>query len=52
MDPDDMLLNENLLKILYDYNLKYNIDIIEFRVYHQKEGRRSLISPNNIKYSE
>ena len=47
MDPDDMLLNENLFKILYDYNLKYNIDIIEFRVYHQIEGRRSLISPNN-----
>ena len=47
MDPDDMLLNENLFKKLYDYNLKYNIDIIEFRVYHQIEGRRSLISPNN-----
>jgi glycosyltransferase involved in cell wall biosynthesis len=47
MDPDDMLLNENLFKKLYDYNLKYNIDIIEFRVYHQIEGKRSLISPNN-----
>ena len=47
MDPDDMILNENLFKQLYDYNSKYNIDIIEFRVYHQIEGRKSLIIPNN-----
>ena len=30
MDPDDMLLNPNLLKYLYIYDLKYNLDIIEF----------------------
>ena len=47
MDPDDLFLNENLFKKLYDYNLKYNIDIIEFKVYHQIEGRKSLIIPNN-----
>ena len=30
MDPDDMILNPNLLEELYNYNLKYNLDIIEF----------------------
>ena len=30
LDPDDMILNENLFQELYDYNLKYNLDIIEF----------------------
>ena len=30
MDPDDMFLNQNLLEKLYNYNLKYNLDIIEF----------------------
>ena len=32
MDPDDMFLNPNLLEKLYNYNLKYNLDIIEFTV--------------------
>ena len=26
MDPDDIYLNENLFRELYDYNLKYNLD--------------------------
>ena len=30
MDPDDMFLNPNLLEKLHNYNLKYNLDIIEF----------------------
>ena len=30
MDPDDMFLNSNLFDELYNYNLKYNLDIIEF----------------------
>ena len=30
MDPDDMFLNPNLLEKLYNYNLNYNLDIIEF----------------------
>ena len=29
MDPDDMYLNENLFLKLYNYNLKYNLDIYE-----------------------
>lgn len=32
MDPDDMLLNPNLFKELYKYNLNFNLDIIEFTV--------------------
>ena len=47
MDPDDMFLNENLLFELYNYNSKYNLDIIEFTVYHQIDGRRNIIYPNN-----
>lgn len=30
MDPDDMFLNPNIFEKLYNYNLKYNLDIIEF----------------------
>jgi len=47
MDPDDMYLNENLFKELYDYNKKKNIDIIEFSVYQQFDGRRKIFFPNN-----
>lgn len=45
MDPDDLYLNENLFKELYNYNLKYNIDIIEFTVFQQFEGRRNIFYP-------
>ena len=45
MDPDDLYLNENLLKELYNYNIKYNLDIIEFTVFQQIEGRRSIFYP-------
>ncbi len=47
LDPDDMFLNENLFQELYDYNLKYNLDIIEFKVYHQREGTDTIFFPNN-----
>ena len=26
MDPDDLLLNPNLIEFLYNYNLEYNLD--------------------------
>ena len=45
MDPDDLYLNENLFKELYNYNIKYNIDIIEFTVFQQIEGRRNIFYP-------
>ena len=38
MDPDDMYLNENLFRELYNYNMKYNLDIIEFLSLQQIDG--------------
>ena len=45
MDPDDMYLNENLFLKLYNYNLKYNLDIIEFSVMHQIDGNNNIFIP-------
>ena len=45
MDPDDMYLNENLFQELYNYNQKYNLDIIEFSVMHQIEGNINIFYP-------
>ena len=42
MDPDDMLLNPKLLDKLYKYNLKYNLDIIEFTVFCYIEKKSEL----------
>jgi len=47
LDPDDMILNGNLFQELYDYNLNYNLDIIEFVVYQQKEGNNTIYLPDN-----
>ena len=47
MDPDDMFLNKDLFKSLYDYNLNNKLDIIEFTVYQQFEGKRKIFYPNN-----
>ena len=46
MDPDDMFLNPELFKNLYNFNLNYNLDIIEFTVYHQNEGKKTIFLPN------
>ena len=45
MDPDDMILNQNLFEELFNYNLKNQFDIIEFSVYHQKEERKKFYLP-------
>ena len=47
MDPDDMLLNPNLFKELYNFNLKNNLDIVEFSVYQQTEGEKQIVIPDN-----
>ena len=47
MDPDDMYLNQNLIKELYNYNQINNLDIIEFSVFHQNDGTSKLVYPNN-----
>ena len=45
MDPDDLYLNENLFTELYKYNFNLNLDIIEFTVFQQIEGRRNIFYP-------
>ena len=45
MDPDDMLLNPLLFEELYNYNLKYNLDMIEFSVYNQEDGKKKITLP-------
>ena len=47
MDPDDMFLNPNLFQELYKYNLKKNLDIIEFSVYQQRDGEKKIFLPDN-----
>jgi glycosyltransferase involved in cell wall biosynthesis len=43
MDSDDMLINPNILEYLFNYNLKYNLDLIEFTVISFLEKTNSLI---------
>ena len=45
IDPDDMLINPNLLQELYNYNIKYNLDIIEYTVicYIEKKNILKII---------
>lgn len=45
IDPDDMLLNPYLIEELFNYNLKYNLDMIEFIVYHQEEKNNKIYIP-------
>ena len=47
MEPDGMYLNENLLKELYIYNQKNNIEIIEFSTYQQFENGNKIYFPLN-----
>ena len=42
MDPDDLLLNPNLLEFLYNYNLEHNLDIIEFTKLYYLEKKKYL----------
>ena len=47
MDPDDMYMNENLFQDLYNINIEQNLDIIEFSVFQQYEGRNKINYPRN-----
>ena len=46
VDPDDMLLNPYLFEELYIYNLKHNLDMIEFSVFHKKEEGKKIYRSN------
>ena len=47
MDPDDMFLNPDLFQEIYNYNLKNNLDILEFSVYQQNDGEKKIFLPDN-----
>ena len=47
LDPDDLILNQYLFEYLYNYSTYYNLDIIEFLVYHKEEHRNYIFYPKN-----
>ena len=47
LDPDDMLLNPKLFEILYNYNLNNNLDMIEFSVKYQDDGKNNIFDPES-----
>jgi len=51
IDPDDMILNQNLFEELFNYNLNYQFDIIEFSVIQQKETRSKIFFPQEHEYN-
>ena len=51
MDPDDIIFNPDIFQELYNYYTEFNLDIIEFLVYHQKEGRKNIFFPKDHKLS-
>ena len=49
MAPDSMFMNVNLFQELYNINFKYNLDIIEFSVFHQiEDGKNIYFSYNDF----
>ena len=47
LDPDDLFSNENLLKKLFDFNLIYNLDIVEFSILLNFESYNNLYYPSD-----
>ena len=47
LDPDDLFSNHNLLKELYNFNLIYNLDIIEYSIILQIEKENKLYYPKD-----
>ena len=45
MDPDDMIINSELFELLYNYNINYNLDIIEFSVFYQMDKKKTIYYP-------
>jgi len=43
MDPDDILINPNILENIFNYNLDKNLDIIEFTVFSFFEDNNRLV---------
>ena len=49
MNPDEMFLNEYILQELYNYNLKKNLDIIEFLILNENQKRQIIYNPNSYR---
>jgi len=47
LDPDDMIFNRFLFEKVYDCFLKYNLDIIEYTVFYQKEEINKIYYPTS-----
>ena len=47
IDSDDIFLNPFLFQKLYDFNYIYNIDIVEFIVLYQVEGKKRFYMPDD-----
>ena len=45
LDSDDSYLNPFLFQKLYNYNLNNNLDIIEFGVFYEEEGKSKIFIP-------
>ena len=45
LDSDDCFLNPFLFQKLYDFNFVYNLDMLEFIVLFQEEGKKRLYMP-------
>jgi len=45
VDPDDAILNPDLFQKIFDFNYIYNLDMIEFIVFYEEEGKNDLYIP-------
>ena len=50
IDPDDAIINPYLFQKIYDFNHEYNLDIIEYVVYYEEEGRINIFIPKGHKF--
>ena len=51
VDPDDLIINPYLFEALYYYYNNFNLDIIEFTVYHQIEEKNLIYYPQEHKHN-
>ena len=47
MDSDDAILNPFLLEKIYNFNKEYQLDLIEFILYYEEEGKNNIYIPDN-----
>ena len=47
VDPDDAILNPDLFQKIFDFNNIYNLDMIEFIVFYEEEGKNIIYIPED-----